>query len=143
MKSLKNLLEIGGERTLKSYLKLLEDAGIIIMVGKKGKGLRAMEKPEKIYLNNPALYHALAGAVTPESGAIRETFFLNMLRSFHQVSVPAQGEFLIDDQITFEVGDKNRDFSQIQGLENPWLALDSIEIGSGKKIPLWLFGFLY
>lgn len=143
MKHLKNLLEIGDERTLKNYLKLLEDAGIILTVAKSGKGLQALEKPEKIYLNNPTLYHALAGSSAPDSGAVRETFFLAMARVAHRVSVPAKGDFLVNDQMTFEVGGKNKDASQIQGLENAWLALDSIEIGSGIRIPLWLFGFLY
>ncbi len=143
MKHLKNLLEIGDERTLKNYLKLLEDAGIILTVGRSGKGLRAMEKPEKIYLNNPTLYHALTGASAPDSGAVRETFFLAMLRVAHQVSVPAKGDFLVNDYMTFEVGGKNKDTTQIQGIEHAWLALDSIEIGSGIRIPLWLFGFLY
>ena len=143
MKHLKNLLEIGDERTLKNYLKLLEDAGIILTVSKSGKGLRALEKPEKIYLNNPTLYHALAGASAPDSGAVRETFFLTMLRVAHQVSIPSKGDFLVDDHITFEVGGKNKDTAQIQGIEHAWLALDSIEIGTGSRIPLWLFGFLY
>lgn len=143
MKHLKNLLEIGDERTLKNYLKLLEDAGIILTVGKSGKGLRTLEKPEKIYLNNPTLYHALAGTAAPDSGAVRETFFLAMLRVAHRVSVPSKGDFLVDDRMTFEVGGKNKDTGQISGIEQAWLALDSIEIGSGKKIPLWLFGFLY
>ena len=143
MKHLKNLLEIGDERTLKNYLKLLEDAGIILTVGKSGKGLRPLEKPEKIYLNNPTLYQALAGAAAPDSGAVRETFFLTMLRVAHQVSAPSRGDFLVDDHITFEVGGKNKDAAQIQGIEHAWLALDSIEIGTGKRVPLWLFGFLY
>lgn len=143
MKHLKNLLEIGDERTLKQYLKLLEDAGIILTVAKNGKGLRALEKPEKIYLNNPALYHALAGTSFPNSGAVRETFFLSMVRVAHQVSVPLKGDFLLNDQMTFEIGGKNKDASQIRGLDNAWLALDAIEIGSGNRIPLWLFGFLY
>lgn len=143
MKHLKNILDIGDERTLKNYLKLLEDAGIILTVAKSGKGLRALEKPEKIYLNNSTLYHALAGASAPDSGAVRETFFLAMARVAHQVTVPAKGDFLLNDQITFEVGGKNKDASQIRGLEHAWLALDSIEIGSGIRIPLWLFGFLY
>ena len=77
------------------------------------------------------------------SRAVRETFFLSMARVAHRVSVPAKGDFLVNDQMTFEVGGKNKDASQIQGLENAWLALDSIEIGSGIRIPLWLFGFLY
>jgi len=45
--------------------------------------------------------------------------------------------------MTFEVGGKNKDTGQISGIEQAWLALDSIEIGSGNRIPLWLFGFLY
>jgi hypothetical protein len=75
MKQLKQMLEIGDERTLKTYLNYLEDAGILLTVSKSNKGLRAMEKPEKIYLNNPNLYYALAGGKAPESGATRETFF--------------------------------------------------------------------
>jgi len=101
-----------------------------------------MEKPEKIYLNNPNLYWALAGARAPESGATRETFFLNMLRPDHRVRIPAKGDFLVDETLTFEVGGKNKDGSQIKAIEHGWLALDNLEIGQGKRIPLWLFGFL-
>lgn len=143
MKHLKNVLDIGDERTLKNYLKLLEDAGILRTVSKSGKGLRALEKPEKIYLNNPTLYYALAGGAAPDNGAVRETFLLAMMSVAHQVRVPVKGDFLVNDNVTFEVGGKNKDSSQIQGLENAWLALDSLEIGFGNRIPLWLFGFLY
>jgi len=58
LKRLKTMLEIGDERTLKTYLKYLEDAGIILTVSKSGRGLRQLEKPEKIYLNNPKLIHS-------------------------------------------------------------------------------------
>ncbi|RLB60398.1 MAG: 3-dehydroquinate dehydratase [Deltaproteobacteria bacterium] len=141
MKKLKKLLEIGDERTLKTYLKHLEDAGIVLTIAKSGKGLRPLEKPAKIYLNNPNLYYALAS--TPDRGAIRETFFLNMLRVGHQVSVPERGDFLVDETLTFEVGGKNKKSNQIQGVEQAWLVLDNLEIGTEKRIPLWLFGFLY
>ena len=30
----------------------------------------------------------------------------------------------------------------IKGVENAWLALDNIEVGVGRRIPLWKFGFL-
>lgn len=143
MKQLKQMLGIGDERTLKSYLKYLEDAGVILTVSKSGKGLRGMEKPEKIYLNNPNLYHALSSDKGPESGAVRETFFLNMLRIGHDIKVPARGDFLIDDAITVEVGGKNKDSSQIKDVPNAWLALDNLEVGHGNRIPLWLFGHLF
>ncbi len=143
MKHLKNLLEIGDERTLKNYLKFLEDAGVILLVGKSGKGLREMEKPEKIYLNNPNLYHALSRRDSPDIGAMRETFFVNMLRAAHTLSIPVKGDFLVDDSVTFEVGGKNKDAGQIKGTDNSWLALDNIETGHGRRIPLWLIGFIY
>ncbi|MFH1146920.1 MAG: AAA family ATPase [Pseudomonadota bacterium] len=143
LKQLKNLLGIGDERTLKTYLKYLEDAGVILTVSRSGKGLRQMEKPEKVYLNNPNLYYAMAGGKAPDSGAMRETFFLNMLRVGHSVSVPAKGDFLVNADITFEVGGKNKDSSQIRDIDNARLALDNIEIGQGNRIPLWLFGYLY
>ncbi len=99
--------------------------------------------PDMIYLNNPNLYHALSRTRDPDVGAMRETFFVNMLRTAHTVSVPAKGDFLVDDSVTFEVGGKNKDAGQIRGVENFWLALDGIETGHGRRIPLWLFGFVY
>ena len=143
MKNLKQLLGIGDERTLKTYLNYLEDAGVVLSLAKTGKGLRSMEKPEKIYLNNPNLYHALAGGKAPDRGAVRETFLLNMLHVDHRVTAPARGDFLVDDALTIEVGGKNKGPGQITGIDQAWLALDDMEIGHGVRIPLWLFGFLY
>lgn len=143
MKSLKELLGIGDERTLKTYLKYLEDAGVILTVAKSGRGFRVMEKPEKIYLNNPNIYNALAGNGLPDIGALRETFLLSMLRVGHSVSVPAKGDFLIDDRRTIGVGGKGKDARQIRDTLDAWLALDGIETGYGNRIPLWLFGFIY
>jgi len=142
MKALKGMLEIGDERTLKSYLGFLEEAGILLTVSKSDKGLRALEKPEKIYLNNPNLYHALSGGSAADRGAIRETFFLNMLQAEHTVRVAPKGDFMIDGSLTFEIGGKGKDSGQIKGVENAWLALDAVEVGVGRRIPLWMFGFI-
>ena len=143
LKKLKTTLDVGDERTLKTYLKYLEDAGIILTVSKGGKGLRELEKPEKIYLNNPNLIHAISSRMPLEIGNLRETFFLNMVETSHKVSSPAQGDFLVDGRYTFEIGGKNKDFSQIKDIKNSFLGVDNTEIGVGNKIPLWLFGFLY
>lgn len=102
-----------------------------------------MEKPEKIYLNNPNLYHALSRTRYPDIGTMRETFMMSMLRTAHTVSVPSKGDFMVDDALVFEVGGKNKDTSQIKGMDNALLALDNIEMGSGRRIPIWLFGFIY
>lgn len=141
LKKLAALTEVGDQRTLKTYLKYLEDCGLIMGLSRTGKGLRGLEKPEKIYLNNPNLMHAFAPDVN--RGTIRETFFLNMLSAGHSLKAPRQGDFLVDDSYLFEVGGRNKDFSQIKNIENSFLAVDDMEKGFGKKIPLWLFGLLY
>lgn len=143
LKRLKTLLDVGDERTLKTYLKYLEDAGIILTVSKSGRGLRELEKPEKIYLNNSNLTYAISGNIPVNVGTIRETFFLNIASAAYKVSTPNQGDFLIDGKYIFEVGGKSKNFTQINKIQNSFLAVDGIELGIGNKIPLWVFGFLY
>jgi len=141
LSKLTELTDVGDQRTLKTYLKYLEDCGLITGLSRSGKGLREMEKPEKIFLNNPNLIYAFSP--NTDIGAIRETFFLNMLGTRHVIRAPRQGDFLVDDTHLFEIGGKNTNFDQIKDIENSFLAVDDMETGFGKKIPLWLFGFLY
>ncbi len=143
LKRLKKIVEIGDERTLKNYLKYLEDGGVIMALSKSKSGLRAMEKPGKIYLNNTNQIHAISGKGKENIGNIRETFFAGMLAGMHKISVPKRGDFLVDGQYTFEIGGRNKGFEQIKDIPDSYLAVDDIETGIGKKIPLWLFGFLY
>lgn len=42
-----------------------------------------------------------------------------------------------------EVGGKTKSYNQIKDMPKSYIVSDDIEIGSGNKIPLWLFGFLY
>ena len=143
MKKLKAMLEIGDERTLKLYLQYLEEAGLILMAPRGKTGFGALRKPEKIYLNNPTLIHALALPQQPDQVSLRETFFFNMIGNSYPVSIPRRGDFLVDDRLIFEIGGKNKDFQQIKDLPDSFLAVDDIESGYGARIPLWLFGFLY
>ena len=76
-------------------------------------------------------------------GNIRETFFAGMLSWKHQVSVPKRGDFFIDAALPSKLGGRNKGFEQIKDIPDSYLAIDDIETGIGKKIPLWLFGFLY
>ena len=140
LEKLKNLLDIGDSRTLKEYFIKLEDAGILKLLMKAGsKGLSKLEKPEKIYLNNTNLL----SIVDANTGTMRETFFLNITSKAHHVTYPKKGDFLVDDTYLFEVGGKSKSFKQIKDIPHSYVAADDIEVGSGHKIPLWLFGFLY
>jgi len=143
LKRLKKIVEIGDERTLKNYLKYLEDGGVIISLTKSGSGLGALEKPEKIYLNNTNQIYAISSKGKENIGTMRETFFISMLSAIHKISSPQKGDFLVDNKYTFEIGGRNKSFVQIKNINNSYLAVDDIETGIGSKVPLWLFGFLY
>ena len=66
-----------------------------------------------------------------------------LANSGHSVPYPQQGDFLVNDRYLFEVGGKNKDFTQIANLPDSFIAADDLEYGLGNKIPLYLFGFLY
>lgn len=143
MKKLKSAIEVGDERTLKNYLKLLEDGGIIHTLSRKSSHLKELVKPEKIYLNNTNQIFAISAKGKENIGNIRETFFMNQLSPLFSLKIANQGDFLVTDKFLFEIGGKNKNFAQIKDIPNSFLAVDDIETGINNKIPLWLFGFLY
>jgi len=120
----------------------LEKADLLILLQSDAHGIGKMNKPDKIYLNNPNLIDALAGSGF-NSGTMRETFFLNQLQINHKITASSVSDFLVDDNITFEVGGKSKTRKQIATLKNAYIASDNIEYSNGNRIPLWLFGFLY
>lgn len=141
LSKLRRILEIHHDKTLKTYLKYLEDAEIINTLCHEGKSLASFDKPEKIYLNNTNQMYALGGEQT-NVGSLRETFFMNALSQHHTVTYSEKGDFNVEGFI-FEIGGKNKTFHQIKNLKKSYLAIDNEEIGIENKIPLWLFGFLY
>ncbi len=127
--------------TLYQYMEYLHRGKILNILRAKSKGDNIFRKPDKIYLNNCNLNYSYCD--TQEIGTIRETFFANQLQLLHTISVPAKGDFFVDNKYVFEVGGKGKNFTQIKDLPNSYIAADEIENGFGNKIPLWLFGFLY
>jgi len=96
-----------------------------------------------MYLHNTNIYYALAGNDFKSNiGAVRETFFVNQLSQSAIVNYTETGDFLVNENYTFEVGGRNKGFKQIANLPNSYLAVDEKETGVENKIPLWLFGFL-
>lgn len=142
-KKILHILEIGDDRTLKTYFKHLEDAALIKTIGRASNKMSKLESPEKVYLENPNQLYAISASKSSEIGTIRETFFLCMLSQKYLVSLPKNGDFFIDKNLVFEIGGKNKNFQQIKTTKNSYIVCDDIEFGIDKKIPLWLFGFLY
>lgn len=132
-----------GRNTIYNYLKHLEDAHILNLTHKSGRGISVLQKPDKIYFENTNL--AMALNKQSEIGALRETFFVNQIRNAgHDIYLDKQGgDFLIDDEITVEIGGKNKTSKQVQAIENAYVVKDDIEYAFQKNIPLWMFGMLY
>lgn len=128
--------------TISTYLTHLHRAKLIQLLYSDKVNLKRMQKPDKIYLENTNLLHALS-LTQVETGTERETFFVNQLAYKNHVEYGKQSDFLIDRKFTVEVGGQSKDGKQIAGTQNAFIAADGIEYALGNKIPLWLFGFLY
>lgn len=142
-----NITKLSGKvgvsrNSLVQNIKILERAGLLIELFKDNSGIGVLTKPEKLYLNNSNLMYALAKANT-NIGNVRETFFLNQFRGLHEINLAKSADFLIDKTYSFEIGGKNKRKKQIENIEKAYIAKDSIEIGFGNVIPVWLFGFMY
>lgn len=61
----------------------------------------------------------------------------------HEVCAPVRGDFMVDGKYLFEIGGKNKTFEQIKDVQDSYLAVDGIDVGSRNRIPLWMFGLLY
>lgn len=130
-------------QTLLTYLHYLEEASLTRGLYKDAQGISALQKPDKLFLENTNLMYLLCGADT-DRGNARETFLANQLGFEHRIEFPETGDFLVDGAYVIEVGGKNKTARQLKSArEAAYIAADDIEHGDGNKIPLWLFGFLY
>jgi len=123
------------------YIYQLADARLLNTLSSEGKGVSTLQKPDKIYLENTNLAYALKS--NPDIGNVRETFVFNQLHNAGlQVYSPKAGDFVFDGY-TLEIGGKNKTTTQVKHLDNYLIVSDDIEVGTGNKVPIWLFGFLY
>lgn len=132
-----------GRDTILNYLQHLEKGRILNMVRRHRRGVAALQKPDKIYLENPNFNYALSEH--PEIGTLRESFLLNQLINIGKtVSLPDKGDFYLEKEgLIIEVGGKDKGPAQIKDADKAIIAADDLEYGFGNKVPLWLFGFLY
>jgi predicted AAA+ superfamily ATPase len=128
--------------TFIAYLHFLTEANLTRNLYQDAKGITQMQKPDKIYLENTNLQFAFSPHHV-NIGNLRETFFINQLGNEHTVEYIQESDFLIDHTYAFEVGGKTKTNRQLKNLENSYIVSDDLEYGTGNKLPLWLFGFLY
>jgi hypothetical protein len=122
--------------TVMNYLQYLKDARLIHLLYNNGDEDQ-MKKPMKIFLNNTNLLHTIAPDKS-NSTNLRQTFFINQVSVRENIKLSSGGDFLVNGENNFLVGGR-----KAEPLNGQYCAADMIEAGEGKKIPLWLFGFLY
>ena len=128
--------------TVLSYLSGMKKAELLHLLYSSNVSVTKMQKPDKIYVHNPNILYALGSR--ENIGTVRECFFVNQLSKGHTVEYgKTSGDFLIDGRITVEVGGKDKSFEQIADIPDSHVFADEMEFPVGKKLPLWLAGFLY
>jgi predicted AAA+ superfamily ATPase len=123
--------------TVMNYIKYLKDARLINLLYPAEEVFP--KKTAQVYVHNPNLVYINRQINGPDQ-TLRETFFYNQIHKGYKVNLGVNNtRFLVDSKYHFNVGDK------IKGIFNPdaYYAIDGIETGERRVIPLWLFGFLY
>ena len=126
--------------TIVQYMEYLEKAQLINVLREKANGMKMLQKINKVYLNNPNFAYALTES--PNIGNIRETIFLMWLQVGHTITASPVSDFEVDN-ITFEVGGKNKGSKQLKDVARGYVVRDDIEYVAGNIIPLWMFGMIY
>lgn len=126
--------------TVTKYLSLMAKASLIHQI-RGGAGMRTVNKPDKLLLHNPNIFQVLCA--NPDIGSLRESFFVSQLSYKHQTHYHDRADFIVDDNLVFEVGGPGKTGRQVKGLDSAYVVRDNIEVGAPKEIPLWSFGFLY
>jgi predicted AAA+ superfamily ATPase len=129
------------KNNIADYFYYIEKAGMIALLREKTESYLVVGKVEKIYLDNTNLAFCLSEKES-DIGTLRETVFLNQMRVNNKVYRSEKGDFNIDN-LTFEVGGKNKTQKQIEGLKNAFIVKDNIEYGYKNVVPLWAFGLNY
>lgn len=128
--------------TVLSYLSGMKKAELLHLLYSSNVSVTKMQKPDKIYVHNPNILYALGAR--ENIGTVRECFFVNQLSKGHTVEYgKTGGDFLVDGHVTVEVGGKDKSFDQIADIPDSYIFADEMEFPVGKKLPLWLAGFLY
>lgn len=127
------------------YIEMLRDSGLLrfLLIDKTGHAL--MRNTEKVFLNNTNLFYAMEHELQKgiDKGAVREIFALTCLENSNLKPAYSKIGDLNCQDFLFEIGGRNKSTKQIRESNKSFLLLDDILIGTEKKIPLYLLGFLY
>jgi predicted AAA+ superfamily ATPase len=130
--------------SITTYLHYLEQAGLVRMLYKKQVGKAFLRNPIKMYPDNTNFIYAgyLSQPQDMLLGKVRETFVINQIQCAGlPIHYSEQGDFIVNDHL-FEVGGKNKNYRQLKGQTDAFILADDLLVGSPRKIPLYLLGFV-
>ncbi len=129
-------------KTLLEYIHYLANADILSILKNPKKGISILKKPDKIYLENTNLLYTFEPHAL-QIGMVRETYVMNQLKESHDIHFSQQGDVLVDEKYTFEVGGKKKNNKQIYDIDDAYILADDIDYRVGNKIPMWMIGLMY
>ncbi|MFW5525979.1 MAG: ATP-binding protein [Prevotella sp.] len=126
--------------TVMNYIKYLSEARLINIIYPLGEEFP--KKPAKVIMHNPNLMYSFY-PIKADTQDVMEAFFINTLWKDHIVNQNGRdATYTVDGTLKFRVTDANS-MNRIRHNSDLLYASYGCEEGSGNKIPIWLFGFLY
>lgn len=134
------------DKTVAEYLDMLQQSGLLRYLLIDSYGHNLIRNAEKIYLNNSCLMYALAHNTGKQEniiGLAREAFVLSHLTDSNYKPYYTKFGDISCDGLIFEIGGKNKDYTQVRNIKNAYLAKDDFLYKTNTSMPLFLFGLLY
>ncbi|MDE5821286.1 MAG: AAA family ATPase [Paramuribaculum sp.] len=140
VQSLSQKIQVSRNTIIRMF-ELLDKGAVLRNLNSGWHSPKSVAKPAKVLFDNVDIMAAISNL--NDKGTVRETFVASMLAPDHRLMEPHNGDLLIDEKYTFEIGGKSKQFNQIADVDDSFVIADDTETGFGNKIPMWLLGFIY
>ena len=128
--------------TLIGYLFHMEKAKLINLLYPSGSAISILQKPEQVYMANPNMSVLLGGNQTYRNGLLK-TFAVNQLLNNHELRLSKYDAIEVDGDILLGFETIKKVPKKLRENPNTLTLVDGIEVGSDKRIPVWMLGMLY
>lgn len=134
--------------TVKYYTELLSELGFLNLMWKVWKISTQLRKTKKVYFEMQNFMGVFFDSVNSENyiWSIRESFVASLLNKKWKIFYPEKWDIEFhykQKRYIFEIGGKNKTAKQITQIPNAYIIADEVNIGTSKKIPIWLMALLH
>jgi predicted AAA+ superfamily ATPase len=128
--------------TLIGYFFHLEKAKLINLVYPSNTIISILQKPELVFMGNPNLAQMLSETNVSRDSLIT-TFAISQLNNLYPIRQTQQNTLEVDGKYSFAIETSKKTAPKKLKPTNAYALVDGIEIGSEKRIPVWMMGFTY